>query len=219
MTSPECCITLGQEPFVSHVSLSEKHCVYSVSRSSDATRVCSKGDGVAPLQAKEDLRGLPAWTLLANASRVLHLGFGGAGSILSVNKHTLKAHGLPAAGAALVLTVQRKGPQQFVFAASDAGSGRCCLEGTFHADFLYAAPQAASAPASARCFRAAPTQLPEVGTDWGQAVIGDAFGGEAALNVQASNVVSGGDLMARLERRVGEEAGVLMPSPSIMVPS
>ena len=164
---------------------------------------------------------LPTWTILANASRVLHLGFGGVGSILSVNKHTLTHHGLSPAGAALVLTVQRMGPQQYAFSACEAGSGRCCLEGTFHADFLYAAPQALSAPARARCFRTALAPLPEAGADWGENVVRDAFGEEAALTmkVQASNVVSGGSLMARLERRVGEDAAVLMPSPSMMVPS
>ena len=150
---------------------------------------------------------------------MLHLGFGGPCSILSVNKHTLKQRALSAATSALVLTVQRKGPQQYAFAASNVGTGQCCLEGTFHADFLYAAPQAAAAPAGARYFRAAPTNLPEAGSDWGQHVVGDTFGKEVALNVQASTVVSGESLMARLERRVGEEAAVLMPSPTVMVPS
>ena len=150
---------------------------------------------------------------------MLHLGFGGARSILSVNKHTLQQRALPAATSALVLTVQRTGPQQYVFAASDAGSGRCCLEGTFHADFLYAAPQAAAAPAGARYFSAAPMNLPEAGADWGQEVLGGAFGEEAALDVQASNVVSGESLMSRLEKHVGDDAAALMPSPSMMVPS
>ena len=174
------------------------------------------------MQAKADLSGLPGlptWTILANASRVLHLGFGGPRSILSVNKHTLKQRARPAATSALVLTVQRKGPQQYAFAASDAGSGQCCLEGTFHADFLYAAPQAAAAPAGTRYFRAAPTSLPEAGSDWGQDVVGDAFGEEAALHVQASTGVFGGSLMSRVERHVGEEAAVLLSSPPMMVPS
>ena len=126
---------------------------------------------------------------------------------------------MPAATSPLVLTVQRKGPQQYAFAASDAGSGHCCLEGTFHADFLYATPQATPAPAGERYFRAAPINLPEAGADWGQAVDGDTFGKEIALNVQASTVMSGESLMARLERRAGEEAAVLMPSPKVMVPS
>ena len=150
---------------------------------------------------------------------MLHLGFGGPRSILSVNKHTLEQRALPAVTSALVLTVQRKGPQQYAFAATDVGTGHCCLEGTFHADFLYAAPQAAPAPAGARYFCAAPVLLPEAGADWGQSVAGDAFGGEAALNVQASDVMSGGSLMARLERHVGEEAALLMPSPLVMVSS
>ena len=161
---------------------------------------------------------------------MLHLGFGGPRSILSVNKHTLQQRALPAATSALVLTVQRKGPQQYAFAATDMGTGHCCLEGTFHADLLYAVPQAPPAPAGARFFRAAPTNLPEAGADWGQNVVGDACGDEAALNVQAfgeeaarsvqaSNLMSGGSLMARLERHVGEEAALLMPSSSVMVPS
>ena len=165
------------------------------------------------------LPGLPTWTILANASRVLHLGFGGPRSILSVIKHTLKQRALPAATSALVLTVQRKGPQQYAFAASDVGTGQCCLEGTFHADFLYVAPQAAVAPAGARYFSAAPMHLPDAGADWGQNVARDAFGEEAALNVQASTLMPGGSLVSRLERHVGEEAALLLPSPAMMVPS
>ena len=156
---------------------------------------------------------------MANASRVLHLGFGGPGSILSVHKHTIQQRALPAATSPLVLTVQRKGPQQYAFVASDVGRGHCCLEGTFHADFLYAAPQAAAAPAGARYFRAAPMNLPEVGSDWGQDAAGDACGEEAARNVQAGSLTSGGSLIARLERHVGEEAALLLPSPPVMVPS
>ena len=171
------------------------------------------------MQAKGDLSGLPglpAWTILANASRVLHLGFGGPHSILSVNKHTLTQRALPAATSALVLTVQRKGPQQYAFAASDMGTEHCCLEGTFHADFLYATPQATPVPAGARYFCAAPINLTEAGADCRQNVVGEAFGEEAALNVQASNLMSGGSLMSRLERHDGEEAAVLMPSSSVI---
>ena len=138
-------------------------------------------------------------------------------SILSVNKHTLKAHAMPPANSSLVLTVQCKGPQQYAFAASEAGSGRCCLKGTFHADFLYTINPAASTLAGVRYFCAAPAQVLEAGAEGGQDLVGGAFDKEASLSVQASNVVSEGTLIARLERHVGEKAAVLKESPSTMV--
>ena len=140
-------------------------------------------------------------------------------SILSVNKHTLKAHALPPANSLLVLTVQRKGPQQYAFAASEAGSGRCCLEGTFHADFLYTVNPAASTLAGVRYFRAAPAQVLDAGAEGGQDMVEGTFTKEASLSVQASDIVCEGSLIARLERHAGEKAAVLRVSPSTMVPS
>ena len=84
---------------------------------------------------------LPALTIIANAMRLLHLGFGGGhGSVMTVLSHVLKYKCLPRFGATLVISVQKKGPQQFEVSVADVSTGQCCLEGSFGVEFSHVLP-------------------------------------------------------------------------------